>query len=252
MDAHQFRRMVAPIVQAQKSFNKIFCIGQNKTGTTSLEALLMLYGYRLPTQAVQEKKVTRQAFLGNYRPLNDFVPHYDAFQDQPFSQGDIYIAADCLFPGSKFILTYRDSDAWFDSLCRFHSQLFGVKDINAVTEEDVLKFDYLYPGYCHETVKQLLTVYERGQVKVRWDLLYDRAFYIEMYERRNAAIRCYFAERPEDFLAIDFTEQRTSEEICQFLNIPEEFTIEVPHLNRTSWDPPVATHNSPISAQQEA
>lgn len=178
MDAKQFQSMVSPIVRSRKKFSKIFCIGYNKTGTTSVEALLRLYGYKLPNQQQQEIELTKQVFSGNYRPLREFVSDYDAFQDLPFSQGHIYIVADCLFPGSKFILTERDPDDWFSSLCRFHSKVFGISDLRSLTENDVKqRFNYLYPGYSYENIQRMLTVMEGGVPRVRWDLLYDGDFY---------------------------------------------------------------------------
>lgn len=48
------------------------------------------------------------------------------FQDVPFGLPFTFQSLDQRFPGSKFILTIRDSpDQWHDSLTRSHARLFG-------------------------------------------------------------------------------------------------------------------------------
>jgi hypothetical protein len=45
MQAEDFTRRGRGRVLAGKTCNKIFCVGRNKTGTTTPEGLLRLYGY---------------------------------------------------------------------------------------------------------------------------------------------------------------------------------------------------------------
>lgn len=129
MDATDFQKRAAPLVLSHKNYNKLFCIGYNKTGTTTMAAILKRYGLKLPSQSEQEIRLTRQTFATNYAPLKDFVAKFDAFQDLPFSQGEVYAVCDALFPDSKFILTERDSEKWFNSLCRFHQKVFKISDL---------------------------------------------------------------------------------------------------------------------------
>ena len=98
---------------------KIFCIGFHKTGTTSLETALTMLGYRVTgcngiNDPDIEKNVLKMAF--------ELVGQYDAFQDNPWPI--IFKELDEKFPGSKFILTLRDSKSWR------HSQVkhFGQKE----------------------------------------------------------------------------------------------------------------------------
>ena len=215
-------------------FQKIFGIGQNKTGSTTLEAVLRYYGYHLPNQHDQEMMITKQFFQGNYAPFKDFVAKHDAFQDLPFSQGHSFYICDALFPGSKFILTEREPERWFDSLCNFHKKTYGIEGFSSMTEQDVKeKFTYLYEGYAHLVAEQFLTTIEDGEIKVRWDLLYDKDFYIEKYVQRNNEIKAYFKDRPDDLLVIDVTKEVNTGAICDFLNIPPEFAVPMPHMNKT-------------------
>jgi hypothetical protein len=67
--AQDFTRRVRPIALANRGYSKIFGIGANKTGTTSLEAILRLYGFHLPHEMEQKMRLSKQTCLGNYEPL---------------------------------------------------------------------------------------------------------------------------------------------------------------------------------------
>ena len=234
MNRQEFTRAVMPMVIANKKFNKIFCIGYNKTGTTTLESVLRLYGYSMPDQVRQEIRLTNSVFSTNYAELTSFCADYDAFQDLPFSQGLTYVAADALFPNSKFILSERPARSWYNSMCKFHKKTFKLDDVTQLTEKDVIeKFTYLYPGYTHSNKKRLLSSFENDESQVHWDKLYDPDWYMNMYKRRNQEIKRYFMQAPEKLLVVDITQEKTTKKICEFLNIPNEFVIEIPHSNKT-------------------
>lgn len=234
MKPDAFTQSVRPTVLSNKNFNKIFCIGFNKTGTTTLEKTLALYGYALPKQAEQEARLVRQVAATDYTEFATFVEKYDAFQDLPFSQGMTYVAADALFPNSKFILTVREPKAWFQSLLKFHKKITGLPDMSKATEQDIKdKFSYLYSGYAHEKATRLLTTFDSEGRKILWDKLYDEAFYTKIYEERNQQIQKYFADAPEKLLIIDVTKEKTTQKICAFLNIPETLSMLMPHANKT-------------------
>jgi hypothetical protein len=59
MNAEDFTKTVRPTVIANKDFNKCFCVGFNKTGTTTLERVLRTYGYRMPSIEEQELRFTK-------------------------------------------------------------------------------------------------------------------------------------------------------------------------------------------------
>ncbi|WP_156907154.1 sulfotransferase [Thalassobaculum salexigens] len=234
MTPEEFTKIVSPTVISNKSFNKVFCIGYNKTGTTTLEQVLRLYGYKLPDQQDQEVRLTRQVFSTDYTEFKEYCRNFDAFQDMPFSQGLTYVAADALFPNSKFILSERDPDAWFASMSNFHKKLFDMGEMSKVTEEDILhKFTYLYPGYNHANKKMLLSVFNGENREVLWEKLYDKDYYVNMYQSRNAEIKRYFSETEGKLLIIDVTKEQDTGKICDFLNIPPHMKVPMPHSNKT-------------------
>ena len=177
LDARTFRRMVQPITLANRNYSKVFGIGANKTGTTSLEAILRLYGLSLPNQGDQAGRLTIPTLLGNYEAFKSYVARFDAFQDQPFSRGTLYVAADCLFPHSKFILTERDPEEWFESLCRYTKKVHKLSDLSSLTEEDFSKHNFAeFRRYNYEN---MVLTFAGETATPRWDLVFDRDFRIE-------------------------------------------------------------------------
>lgn len=234
MSTDQFTKTARSVVLAGKTYSKIFGIGANKTGSTTLEAVLKLYGLTLPNQKEQEARTTFPSFRTDYEALRSFVSRYDAFQDLPFSEGDTYIALDALFPNSKFILTERDPEKWFDSMCRFHKKIFRVENLQSLSEQDVKnKLSYLFPGYLHQYKRRLLTVFSGGAMKTDWSLIYDKEHYISEYLSRNNRIKKYFMDAQDKLLVLDITTLKDTALLCDFLNIPEKFVVEMPHANKT-------------------
>lgn len=108
---------------------KIFCIGFNKTGTTSLSALLSKNGISVAPQIPFESNL-ESYFCGNYSTFISMIKNdykdIAFFQDVPFSLPHLYKTLDAEFPDSKFILTVRgNEDEWYNSLIRFYKKTFS-------------------------------------------------------------------------------------------------------------------------------
>ncbi|MCR9127556.1 MAG: hypothetical protein NXH82_15740 [Rhodobacteraceae bacterium] len=214
------------------SFDKLFCIGFNKTATTTLEEVLRGLGLRMPKQLDQEQFLADVIDRGAYAKLAAFCAEYDAFQDLPFSQGAFYIACDALFPGSKFILTLRDPQAWADSYIRYYKREFGLEDAQHFDETTFRdKTLYLERGYVHRVLRLLLLETGSGQPVTRWDMAFDRDFLIERYLRRNAEVQAYFARRPDDFLALDPGTEPDTGRLLRFLGIEDVAPQPFPRAN---------------------
>lgn len=211
---------------------KVFCIGFNKTATTTLEAVLRENGYKMPKQLDQESLLKGVIENRDFDLLRQFVEEYDAFQDLPFSQFQTYIVCDALFPGSKFILTRRDPDRWVDSYIRYYRAEFGLEDAERFSEATFRgKNLYLAKGYVHSLFGRLLTETLDGQPVTRWDLAFDRDRLRQIYQRRNAEIIAYFAHRPDDLLVIDPTREADTERLLKFLGLRDVEPGPFPRLN---------------------
>jgi hypothetical protein len=88
---------------------KVFCIGFQKTGKTSLESALKVLGYRVTS--VFGRDLPIETLRRDYVRIGlQIARDYDAVQDMPWPQ--MYRELDATFPGSKFILTWREPDRW--------------------------------------------------------------------------------------------------------------------------------------------
>lgn len=161
---------------------KVFCVGFQKTGTTSLQYALSLMGYRVAGVFSVRDLNTPEAMLERALEL---APRFDAFGDNPWP---IYFRElDVAYPGSKFILTTRDPDQWYDSACKH----FG----------------------------------ENGSKLREW--IYGvaspvgfRDVYVDRMINHTSDVRDYFKDRPDDILEFEIGKYDGWEELCTFLNRP--------------------------------
>ena len=217
---------------------KVFCIGYNKTGTTTLERVLTNLGYRMPGQARQETLVVEESFRGNYAPLHTLCKQYDAFQDMPFSQDVTYAIVDAMFPGSKFILTVREPNAWFESLARFHlngilkkAGVDKLEDFGELAFKD--KAIYLHKNYLQNFVKRHAVSVVDHEIRFDWSLVYNKEHRMVLYERRNQEIVTYFQERQSQLLVLDISKEKDNSRIVEFLGLSKTLIDTLPHLNRS-------------------
>jgi hypothetical protein len=235
MDISKLRKFSYPICQSHKSFNKVFGIGANKTGTTTLQFVFEIIGLKVAPQL--EGEIAGVPFYhGNFNALIDYINRFDAFQDAPFSIKYTYAQIDALFPNSKFILTHREPNEWFNSLLTFHKKIFACEPgAPNPSREDISKFTYIYPTYLEfmTELQWLIKVDPDISIKKDWELSYNKDHYINIYMQRNISILQHFSERTEDLLVIDITKEKDTKKIVEFLRLPPVLITDMPHLNRT-------------------
>ena len=97
------------------SRRRVFAIGLNKTGTTSLDAALRLLGYRtLHWGGPDARRCVRRAMAEGAPLLEHLDPEPEAVSDLEEVTHSFELA-DRQYPGSRFVLTVRDLDDWLDS-----------------------------------------------------------------------------------------------------------------------------------------
>ena len=189
---------------------KVFVIGSNKTGTTSLGVALKQLGFRLGNQLAAEKLLDDWA-QRDFRRLIRYCRSADAFQDIPFSLDYTFQAMDAAFPGSKFILSVRDdATQWYRSLTRFHAKRRGLD--RPPTAEELKADPYVWPGFMWHA-SQLMYGIDESSV---WDEEKYKAFYVKHID----AVQDYFKHRPNDLLVINLAESESMKKLCVFLNVP--------------------------------
>ena len=161
---------------------KVFCVGFQKTGTTSLAAALKRLGYRV----TGPNWVTRTDLEETVRDLaRRKAMRVDAVQDNPWPI--LYRELDEWFPDSKFILSVRASDQWLRSVLGH----FG---------------DRKTP------MRQW--IYGAGSP------VGNEAIFIERYERHNRDVQEYFRDRQGQLLVLDLSVGFGWNELCAFLGVP--------------------------------
>lgn len=159
---------------------KVFCIGFQKTGTTSLGKALEILGYDVCGPiGVTDPRIHDKA----WEWAVEHIPHFDAFQDNPWPL--LYKELDRSYPNCKFILTTRNPYSWIRSMRKY----FG--DYQSPAEE------WIYGDNC---------------TPVR-----NPRRCLKRYKQHNKDVRAYFKNRPDDFLEIDFSKGHGWKEVCEFL-----------------------------------
>jgi hypothetical protein len=199
---------------------KVFCVGRNKTGTTSLARALTHLGYRLGNQRAAELLIEDWG-RRDFRRLAALVHTADAFQDIPFSLDFTFQAMDAAFPRSKFVLTVRDSpDQWYESVLRFTAQRLGLD--RPPTSDDLKQDPYVWKGWSYRC-KELAV----GRHAEHW---FDRERLIAHYNAHNQRVMTYFLNRPHDLLVLNVGDADAMRRLCEFLNRPYGGQ-QMPHLN---------------------
>ncbi|TFL19037.1 sulfotransferase [Jannaschia formosa] len=170
----------------------IFNIGMNKAGTSSLSRAFKILGIPSVHFKVQlEDQDARQTRLvhllknnlkNGRRAFAGIDETYRAFLD--FSGGHYIRVLDEQYPGSKFILTYREKDAWIQSRIK------------------------------HELRKIERPDYDGSRVIIapnEWGAYYD-----EVME----TVETHFKDRPDDLLRLNIPEGDAWDPLCNFLGVP--------------------------------
>jgi hypothetical protein len=199
---------------------KIFGIGNNKTGTTSLEKAMIKLGYKVGNQRTAELLHGAWA-QRNFTPIISYCKTAKFFQDVPFSKPFTFVALDQAFPNSKFILTIRDNpEQWYKSLTQFHAKLWG-KDGRIPTKEDLQNAEYVYKGWAWDMTRYAEITPENDP--------YQKAPLIQSYIDYNNSVLSYFKHRPKDLLILNVAEKGAYRKLCEFIGQPvtsEEFPWE--------------------------
>jgi len=201
---------------------KVFCVGKNKTGTSSMEAAFRELGYTIGDQRLAER-LTQDYINGDFRRIFRYCMTAQAFQDVPFSWPGTFRAMDERFPRSKFVLTVRNNpEQWYCSLGQFLAKLFG--DGEKATASDLRRSDYVYKGWALEAVTISLGTSVEDPL--------NKELSIAAYNRHNSEVCEHFNGRPDQLLVLNVAEPGAYHRLCEFLGKPG-IDREFPWENRT-------------------
>ena len=202
---------------------KVFCIGMNKSGTTSLQTLLSDHGYTIGNQLEGEMLLKNFENMEN-GTIKAYFSKCDAHQDVPCSLPNFYKRLDHIFPNSKFILTIRDNpEIWYNSLISFNTKIFSSTD-SLPTFSDLMNSTYCYKGWIVDCMK---VIFNYPTIP-----LYDKTEYIATYSNHTKAVKEYFLSKPKQLLILNLSEKNGVENISNFLGIKLLKNYKMPWLNR--------------------
>lgn len=191
--------MIALIIARMVGRPKVFCIGFQKTGTTSLYAALTSLGYKTAAVVGRDWNAGRLAAEGAELCV-ETMRKFDAAQDMPWPL--FFRELDVAYPGSKFILTVRDPDRWFSSI----------------------------EGHFGANVDEMQAfVYGRDAAAPSG----NKQRYLNVLAAHERAVRAHFADRPFDLLVMDLESGDGWPEICAFLGVKTP-TEPFPARNRSN------------------
>jgi O-antigen biosynthesis protein len=186
---------------------KIFCIGLNKTGTSSLHQALQTLGFRSLHLGGPEVPVGIKRATDEGRGLVEYLGDYDAFSDI-WRLSERFELLDRQYPGSKFILTIRDLDGWLESR-RQHVQ--------------------------RNVLRKAQGHYSGGFLTV------DIERWTHEFDEHHARVLDYFTDRPDDLLVMNVARGDGYELLCPFLGVDVP-AAPFPWSNRgADWRPRATT-----------
>jgi hypothetical protein len=164
---------------------RIFGIGLNKTGTSTLDKALTILGFSSLHFGGQAAHDAVKRAIDEAVPLLTYLDQrYDAYSDIGLLSRRFRML-DAQYPGSKFILTVRPMEAWIDSRRR-HVQ-------RNVARQSAGQYDGTF------------VVVDEKKWEAEWQLHMSRAHQ-------------YFVGR-DDLLEVDFTRQSEWQPLCDFLGV---------------------------------
>ncbi len=175
---------------------KIFCIGSNKTGTTSLKDALHLLGFSTCPISIffnQSTNLLKQYYQKDYSNITKLINQYDAFHDRPWNHSNFYQTLYYQIPNSLFILSVRNSSNWLTSYQNFAHKI------------------KLRQKWFYKIVSQEL--YDNN------DFLSDPKNMISKYEQRNQEIINFFQNK-NNLLIMNIENGDGYQKLCPFLNKP--------------------------------
>ena len=188
----------------ENSSDKVFCVGFNKTATSTLRKCLCILGVEPFVSSKHPKTVQFNHAIfdhNNYEPMLRHAENFRGFKDRPWNIWESYKHLDQRFPGSKFILTVRAPDNWWRSVERWIS-------ISKPWMTGAYLIHLRAPNFRRESM-------------------------VAGYLQHNESIRRYFSGTNR-LLEINFEAGDGWQEICGFLGLPVP-DLPVPHANSQSY-----------------
>jgi hypothetical protein len=201
--------------------NKVFGVGFSKTGTTSLEKSLAILGYETWRGHWQNPNSSYLLALyvhGDYDEIFRVVNYYDAFADGPWGGADLYLELYKRLPESRFILTIRDAESWYNSLERMITKFDSNLETALESFHENGRYGFVY--FCRHIFNIETLAGNRQKI-------------IDYYNAYNENVADFFSRNNADLLVFDMSAGGGWDELCGFLNRPIPLSEPFPWANKT-------------------
>jgi len=191
---------------------KYVCVGQPKTGTKTIAKIFNLLNFKVNTNPFclsdDDDFVLLDNNISYYTndtifKCHDNIEVFEAFHDYPYSFNYEYINDN--FVDSKFILTIRNSDEWFNSL---------------------INYQYI-PNAANKNLLKKLYGYDSILLEHKTDV-------ISKYNEYNTNIIKYFHDKPSKLITVDLAKDDTKNKLSYFFE--KDIDFEIPHENKQDYN----------------
>ena len=187
---------------------KVFVVGFQKTGTTSMGEALKILGFK---HNGWNRTRFRKGF--NLMKYQSDLIQYDSFDDEPFSVFTKSLLR--TFPNAKFIYTTRSPKDWIGSCQRHFSRYEGAHSARSPRDRE-LDFEFNQKKYGSGDPTAHASLWQHS------------------FRKHQLLIEKLAKEHPKKFFCIDITNSGVNPWIplCDFLELPLP-AIQFPHANKT-------------------
>jgi len=200
---------------------KIFCIGFNKTGTTSLQKLFNKENLLSPLDYYTFEQWLDYYISKKYSICIDLIKKrynsYNFFQDIPFSFPHFYKELYKEYPNAYYILSVRNnSEEWYSSLMRYYK--LRIKNFNTSLFPTTPNEHYIY--------KYLTKV-----LGAPLNDPYNKVKLMDSYNNHNKEVKDFFQSKGK-LIEINLSIPSDFNKLQNFLNIKFKSKY-FPHLNKS-------------------
>jgi tetratricopeptide (TPR) repeat protein len=192
--------------------HKVFCIGFNRTGSTSMGDVFKILEYNVKGEVKKQEEWMGEKELESIKKfILSISEDYNAFYHEPWNQ--FYKELDLKYPDSKFILTIRDEHSWLKS----------------------------FNNYFKDSGNNNWTPFLLGNYNVKdiSDTTKNNKYFTSKFKEHNQSVIDYFKDTPEKLLVMNIFNGDDWDKLCPFLgyDINNLNNTPFPHSNKGLYFP---------------
>ena len=199
--------------------HKVFCIGFNRTGSTSMGEVFKILEYNVKGEVKKQEEWMSDNSSNNKQleSIKKFIlsisEDYNAFYHEPWNQ--FYKELDLKYPDSKFILTIRDEHSWLKSFNNY----FKESGNNNWTP-------FLLGNYDTKDINSI-------------SITNPNKYFTSKFKDHNQSVIDYFKDTPEKLLIMDIFNGDGWDKLCPFLGYDKSnlHNTPFPHSNKGLYFP---------------